>query len=299
MEEKARAAVWGGFVADTLALGAHWIYDTERIDREIGRVEQPIAPSTDSFHPTKSRGDFTHYGDQLMVLLESVAAVGSFDLGRFFTAWEVFFGDYNGYFDHATKDTLKNIAEGKTADMAGSSSNDLSGASRVAALSYHCRSDETGFVAAARSQAAMTHADPHVVDAAEFFARVTAAVMGGETPTVAVQAVQTQHFDKEPFAGWVREGLESAGNATREAIKAFGQMCDIGAGFPGVIHLIARYEGRFRDGLVENVMAGGDSAARGILAGSVLGAYEGPVAIPPDWISAMNAQERIRSLIGR
>jgi hypothetical protein len=32
MKQKTRAAVMASFAADSLALGAHWIYDTDRID---------------------------------------------------------------------------------------------------------------------------------------------------------------------------------------------------------------------------------------------------------------------------
>lgn len=298
MEDKARAAVMGGFVADALSLGAHWIYDTDRIDREIGRVEQLLAPPVNSFHPTKGKGDFTHYGDQMLVLLESVAASGGFESTHFMDAWKGFFSDYKGYFDHATKSTLSNIGKGASPGSTGSESSDLSGASRIAALVYRYRNDETGFATAARAQTAMTHNHPHVVDAAEFFARVTVLVLEGQAPMAAVQTVQSRLFDRDPFAGWVRDGLGSVEQDTRETLKRFGQMCDVNAGFPGVMHLIGKYENRFREGLVENVMAGGDSAARGILFGMIIGAHMGFSSIPENWVSELNVSDRIRSLTG-
>jgi ADP-ribosylglycohydrolase len=50
--------------------------------------------------------------------------------------------------------------------------------------------------------------------------------------------------------------------------------------FPGAVHLIVKYQDNPRQGLIENVMAGGDSAARGLIAGMVFGAYAGMDAIP-------------------
>ena len=63
MENAAKAMVLGSFVADSLALGAHWIYDTALIQKELGRVDALRAPRPDSYHPSKKKGEFTHYGD--------------------------------------------------------------------------------------------------------------------------------------------------------------------------------------------------------------------------------------------
>ena len=69
MEKNAQAVVLASFIGDSLALGAHWIYDTSRIEKDYGRVETFLKPSQDSYHPTKERGEFTHYGDQAFILL--------------------------------------------------------------------------------------------------------------------------------------------------------------------------------------------------------------------------------------
>jgi ADP-ribosylglycohydrolase len=298
MNKKAQAAVLGGFVADSMALGAHWIYDTNRIDREIGRVDRPMAPPAGSFHSTKNTGQFTHYGDQMLVLLASLDEAKGFDLNGFNRNWQALFDSYDGYVDHATKETLRRLRDGIPADQAGSTSSDLSGASRVAAMVYHCGSDVIGFSNAARTQAAMTHNHPLVLESAAFFAEVVSGVLQGQGPTDAIRTVWREGFDREPFSDWVGRGLQSAEGNTRQAIRSFGQGCDAEAAFPGVVHLVAKYEDRFPEGLVENTMAGGDSSARGILFGAIVCAHLGMSAIPDHWLSALEAKERIRSLIG-
>jgi ADP-ribosylglycohydrolase len=50
----------------------------------------------------------------------------------------------------------------------------------------------------------------------------------------------------------------------------------------------------YKQAMVENVMAGGDSSARGILAGMILGAAHGMTAIPETWVAGMTAGQRIR-----
>jgi ADP-ribosylglycohydrolase len=46
-----------------------------------------------------------------------------------------------------------------------------------------------------------------------------------------------------------------------------------------------------------NVMAGGDSAGRGLLAGMVLGAWGGHSAIPERWLSDLAAADEINRLL--
>ena len=92
-------------------------------------------------------------------------------------------------------------------------------------------------------------------------------------------------------------GLESKDRDTRETIAEFGQMCSVEAGLPGAIHLIARHADDFKMAMVENVMAGGDSSARGMLAGMILGAANGMTAIPDEWVAGLSASERIQSFL--
>ena len=89
MTTATKAMVLASFAADSLALGAHWIYDTAEIRRKFGRVEGLIAPECRFLSPGQgSGGDFTHYGDQALVLLESVAANGTFSQEDFARAWQ-------------------------------------------------------------------------------------------------------------------------------------------------------------------------------------------------------------------
>lgn len=57
----------------------------------------------------KKAGDFTHYGDQTLLLLETLARDGGFDPRRFESRWQHFFDSYKGYFDKATKATFNSL----------------------------------------------------------------------------------------------------------------------------------------------------------------------------------------------
>jgi ADP-ribosylglycohydrolase len=297
MKNSATSMVLMSFIADALSLGVHWIYNTNVIDKKWGRIEGYIKPERPTYHPTKDPGDFTHYGDQTLVLLESISKQSGFDLDDFTRRWLQFFNHYDGYFDSATKATLENINAQKDSVSPGSASDELAGAGRIAPLVYIYRNDQEKLVAGARAQTAFTHNNDRVIDAAEYFARVTHGVLEGEPPTAALKRVMEEGFDREPYSQWIEKGLRSAAEDTRATIKEFGQMCEVDAAFPCVVHLISKYEDNVKAAMVENAMAGGDSAGRGLITGAVLGAYPGAGAVPNSWLSELKAYDRIVGLL--
>jgi len=299
MEGKARAMVLASLTADSFALGPHWIYDTKAIEGKFGRVQHLLKPEKNSYHGTKDLGEFTHYGDQAMVLLESIAACSGFDLDHFARSWRALFVTYNGYFDKATKGTLENFSDGNAPNNSGSASSDLAGAARIAPLVYRYRDNQEELLIHARAQTVMTHNNPMVVASADFFARVTYKVLQGNDPSSAMTETTKESFAGTPFAAWVTKGLESVGASSRKAIAEFGQSCDTRGAFPAVVHLIAKNENDLKEALIENVMAGGDSAARGMVVGMILGAHLGPGAIPGEWLSALKQHGHILQVLDR
>ena len=297
MQDKSKAMVLSSFAADALALGVHWIYNTRVIDKKFGRVENYIKPERPTYHPTKDRGEFTHYGDQTLILLESVAACDGFELSDFSDRWQALFKSYDGYVDGATKGTLDNLASGKPPEESGSASDDLAGAARIASLVYVYRNDLQTLTASARSQTAFTHNNTDVIESAVFFATVAHQVLSGVTPLAAIEQTRRGTLPSDAFAEWIEMGLASAQQKSRQAILDFGQMCEIPAALPGVIHLIAKYENDLKTALIENAMAGGDSAGRGLLVGLVLGAHLGMQAIPAEWLSGMSAHQSIVQML--
>ncbi len=292
------AMVMASFLGDSLSLGAHWIYSTTDIAERIGRVDRLLAPQPDSFHASKKAGEFTHYGDQTLVLLRVLAETGGFDLQAFSRSWQAFFADSKGYFDGATKNTLAGYRKGLGPEEAGSSSNDLAGAGRIAPLVFLLQDREEDLVAAARAQTRMTHQDPVVVDSAEFFARTTLLVLQGQSPVAALKQAADRKYAHLQARDWLDRGLQSAGQDTVPAIAGFGKTCHVPHAFPGTVQIIARHEQDLKEGLVQNVMAGGDSAARGLLVGMVLGAHHGMEAIPREWLTELKAGQEIESLLG-
>lgn len=297
MTTQAQAMVLASFAADSLALGAHWIYDTDEIDRRIGRVDALRKPLPDSYHAGKECGEFTHYGDQALVLLESLATTGEFSLPAFAASWRALFTGYRGYIDKATTATLENMDRNLPPDQCGSRSSDLGGAARIAPLVYWYEHDRERLLATVRQQTAMTHNNPATLAGAAFIAKTAWEVLHGTDPIAAMENALEEGVADIDLDIRIRGGLDSAGKDTRTVIKKFGQMCGIAAALPGAIHLIVTYGNDLQTALIENVMAGGDSAARGLVAGTILGAHLGESAIPETWRTGMTQAGRIAALL--
>ena len=296
MKQKVKDAVMASFIADALSLGVHWVYDAAAIKDRYGRLETMVAPELAPYHSAKEKGRFTHYGDQALVLLESVVAAKGFDLNHFSTAWQALFKDYTGYVDGATQETLKNIEADASVNPSGSVSTDLGGAARIAPLALFYHTDAEAFERSASAQTAMTHNQKIVIDIARYFAWVAYRVFDGDNPVPALEASVDNIPDAPRVQQMVTAGIESRDQDTGGAIGRFGQMCAAENALPSVIHLIAKYEDNLKDALVENIMAGGDSSARGMLAGFIIGAYQGLDRIPGSWLDDLQAGERIAEL---
>ena len=293
MDRRAETMVWASLAADSLALGVHWIYDTDVLKKDFGQVDALLKPRPDSFHPTKNKGEFTHYGDQTMVLLESMAAHPQFDLEDFSTRWRNLFSDYQGYLDKATKMTIEGYAQGKGPEEAGSFSDDFSAVSRLGPVVFFLKEDHDRLIKAAVEQARMTHNSSDVLEAAEFFAGVLNRILKGASPRKAIEDTPVGFRSAE----WVRQGLESVGSDSVEVIRGFGQNCRTQSAFPGIVHLAVKYENDLKKALNAAMTAGGDNAARGMMIGLLLGAHLGPEALPAEWREGLKAGPRIKSLL--
>lgn len=289
-------------IADALALGAHWIYSQREIAVKFGRVTGYEAPAT-SYHPGKQAGDFTHYGDQTMVLLRSLAAHDGFDFAEFARDWRGFWEDPTtaAYRDGATKSTLDNLRAGRPPERAASSSNDIAGAARVAPLFLLKWESTDALLAAARAQTAFTHGDPAVVEAAEFFARVTLAVQAGTAIPAALHSVAALPHWKDIPSDWFAAASHSSASAESDAkaAKTHGLTCHIPEAFPAICHLLLRHPDDVVTALTVNVEAGGDSAARGMIMGMIYGARLNAAPLPAHWVSGLRARDEIEQLTHR
>jgi len=267
--EKLAGALWGSLCADAYALGAHWVYDVKEIENSNLNLDGFNNPLT-TYHSSKRAGDFTHYGDQTLWLLESISNEKKFDAIKYAKLWRDNMKEYNGYIDGASKATIEGLDKDLSVDICGSSSRDLSAAGRVAPLIYFYENDKEALFKAIKLQTNFTHRNESVEESALFFAELTLAMIDGVDLNSAITSLSKNY--STTLQKWVEQAKLSILLPTATAIANFGQSCSVNVGFLGVIHLLIKYQNDYKKALKENVLSGGDSAARGMIVGMVLGA---------------------------
>ena len=299
VRERYAGLLHGALVADSLTLPAHWIYDQAEIERRFGRITELQDAPADGYHSGKQRGAQTHYGDQALVLMESLEACGgNLVMDDFARRWRSFWDQSKSYRDHATKETLAHLQEGRGLTRAGSDSTELGGASRIAPLLLALRNeDQPTIIAAVRAQTALTHATPVVLDAAEFITRTVFLLLKGVSTASALHMAAALPYRVLPAELWLRQVEDLHDLPTAEAVAKLGLSCAMEKALPAVFAILLRHGDNLETALIENVMAGGDSAARGLVLGTILGAAYGRRSVPERWIAALQAGARVEAYL--
>jgi len=114
--------VLGALTADAASLGTHWIYDQQRIYDLTPVSPEFHSPNKTDYegvlsyfaHDRKRVGDLSHYGEQTLLLLRAlINNKGLYNKAQYQDLFAQHFGyggDYIGYIDRPTRDTLDNLA---------------------------------------------------------------------------------------------------------------------------------------------------------------------------------------------
>lgn len=292
MKNRLQAALWGAFYGDAYALGAHWLYDTHQISKSEFDTKRFNDPLTD-YHKGKTAGDFTHYGDQMLWLLETIAKEKEFSVHHFSRTWKKKMSSYKGYVDGASTHTLGALDDGKSSLVCGSNSRDMSVIGRMMPLIYAYHNDMDKMMEYVKLHTIFTHMTKELVESAAYFNELIMAVSMGAEIGRAIEEIALAY--SENIQKWVQEGVAKAESESIEAIKALGQSCSVEGGFAAVIYLLVRFSD-FQEAMEANALAGGDSAARGMIVGAVLGAYGGMEVLPFNY-NAMKDADAIAKYI--
>ena len=301
LQDRIRGAIWGQFVGDAAALGAHWIYDLDELSARypagIGGFEEPVKGH---YHEGKRSGDQTHYGDAGLLLLDSVAASGRFDEIYFGTAFAHFFGSpaCRSYRDHATRETLANLIANPGDFQNGAIDDELATVSRLApVVAVHLDSDDAAFFdAIARcTRFAQNHSVALAVNRAHgSFLR---SLIRGEPFAAAYESTRKSaeiDCDTSDF-------FEAAATMQKADVTAatshFGQGCSLAEGFPSALHCALRHQDDLKAAIRATVRAGGDSAGRAAMIGAWLGAALGIEAIPREWRDKLRQRAKIDAAV--
>ncbi len=271
-----KGLIYGAFIGDAIALGPHWIYDTSKIQQHFAPISGYTDPRHTNFHPNKSAGDFTHYGDQALLLLKSIAKHKDFHIDAFKKEWITLMTNSDIYVDAASKESLKRLQDSNR----GSDSDELGGFARSAPLFALEDIQEEDIL----DQIRLTHTDPQLLTIARYLIRVLKDVLHGAS----IETSLLSHKDIDPFIAQSYNEARIRPDNIVERIKAIGQNCHSPFALPAVL-TIALNEETLESALIQNTYAGGDSAARGMVLGMLYGARDGYHELPKDWVHGLNS----------
>jgi len=288
-EERKRAMLLGSFLGDAFVLGAHWIYNVKVIETKFGDYTAPQEPLPGSWHQGKHLGDYTHYGDQALLLNEYLKDKhGAYSDDGFREVWRQYMTGYRGYMDKASRESLAVFEKG---DPTGSHSDELGGAARLAPVLYWVEDPWTALEAAV-SQSALTHNSEASLLATELFTRMTLRCLEDpstelpEALRASMGAMKQAGRDTTLLDAYLKKAKAALGMSAADIAVALGQSCHAEHAIP-VIMTILLSESEYRPAQQLNVHIGGDSATRGMIIGAVLGARNGMDDLPTEWLETV------------
>jgi ADP-ribosylglycohydrolase len=310
--DRCRGTIWGQFVGDAVCLGAHWIYDLKELgDKFPGGVTGFETPAAGHYHAGKQSGDFTHYGDAALLMLQSVAQLGHFSPQDFGARFVALFSspEYRGYRDHATKGTLENyhpfaaqFPDNPYHFQGGADDDQPATATRLAPVVVaHFRDEDLPRVVQSATQVCQSNSRAIVY--MKCHALILKSLLSGSALEDAFKAGAAAVATEPEYGREISAAIEAVfsqlGREVREATLGFGQSCPLKSSFPAALHAALKFQDDPRHAMLESANAGGDNAARCALIGSWLGALHGVDGIPSKWRAKLNAADEIERCVER
>lgn len=244
-----------------------------------------------------------------MVLLRSlVANAGKYDKTHYENLFCEHFGyggQYVGYIDHPTKDTLNNITVAtvsgvKTTNSAheyhGADDQQLPALAKLPPLIAVYQGNKQ-LKEVVESAVRVTNNNDLAVEFGLAAATLIEAVIAGDSPEKAIAQLSLTTNTE------IKELIQQASSYSQEdnlsVTSKFGTACKLVYGFPSTIHNILTADS-YTAAIRKNIYAGGDSCGRAILLGSVLGAWYGvggENGVPIEWIEKLTQREEVEYLI--
>lgn len=278
-EKKIEALHVATLAADSYCLGAHWVYDANELKNLPIDWEELNAPSV-AWHEGKVKGDFTHYGDQIHILNEYLKPKKHFNIQDYMAYWRNEMKTFKGYRDGAIKETIVNIDKNLPVPC-GSNSGDMSILGRIVPLLRVSYSKEE-FIENTKLLAQATHNNNDVLEAMHFFSVLLLEVLEGKSIQECILSLKEKYSAN--IQKYIQQGIESKEQDTFATIASFGSACPTEFSFPSTIHILFKYDD-YKEALIQNAKAGGDSSARAMVIAYLMVAQNSLDIVPQNWLS--------------
>ena len=308
LEDRCAGMISGAYIADALAMPAHWYYDRTALREDYGVIRSYLPPKhphpdsilwRSSYTPLNERGDILreqaqywgqpgmHYhpflrpGEntlnlQLVRLLdESLTAKGGYYLDDYLKRYIDFMltpGRHRDtYAEEYHRHFFTRLARGSKPQRCGGTDVHIGGLASVGLLSARLGKDAS---AAMQEHVGFSHGDPDVLDAAKTLTRMLFDLLLGEPLRETILHHGGRWFSERKAATWSKDpDLVVIGRHVSPA-------CYIRESFPASLYLAWKYADDFEAAVVANTMVGGDNCHRGAVIGALVGAACGHERLP-------------------
>lgn len=306
-KQRAVAAVVGGLVADAATMGLHWIYDADKLRALVADAAPEFhAPPSCPFYEYAS-GALSPYGDEVLPLLEFVAATGAFEPSAYADASYRAAKHYQGYLNGAFRELVKKGDAGERYPHLATEDKDLHGAIKTPVLVAKCLGsggDAATLVATTTAATQVHQIGQDATDAAVASALLLHAVVEGAPIASAVQALTTSDHLGASTRARVQDVLDAVERRTfpdaTAAIDRFGKACPLPGSLQGALYVLLTTSG-YTAAVRANLVAGGDNCSRAILVGACAAAsaiQDASAAdpVPADWKAKTTQYAHIETL---
>ncbi|MDF1666918.1 MAG: ADP-ribosylglycohydrolase family protein, partial [Planctomycetota bacterium] len=142
-KDSIKGAFFGAIVGDALCLGSHYEYDAQKIHEAYGKkpIEKFMSPGEHmggethgigwgqrNYHPGKSAGGTTDYGDYNILILEHLATIADpardFDVAAVLPHWmDRLANSWGSWICTMTRETFSQVKQGTPVRFLGGASN--------------------------------------------------------------------------------------------------------------------------------------------------------------------------------
>jgi len=312
LDRNARA-ILGALVADAASLGLHWLYDGERL-ADIALRGEPVFLAPDrahyegakgSFvHAARKAGDFSAYGECCALMLRQLAeADGRFQRVTYQSMYRRHFGPggaYVGYIDKPTRGTLIRLMpheDSSTYPQPSGVDDDqlpaLACVPPVVVAAFRCGREDASLWDELEHVVRVTNNNERAVDAGRAAGLLLVELLRGKKPLDAIAAAASRA--EGDLAARMHEAVKGDRLDAVSAAARFGAACHVEQGLPVICHILA-HAGSYREAVIANIMAGGDSCGRSIVLGAAMGIRD---SVPLGWMARMNRLSETLDLIDR
>jgi len=234
------------------------------------------------------------YGRQMLWLTEYIVQSKVYDPFAFGDIWKQKMSQENGHLDKASSDTLANLKSGRTYLGAGSGSHDLSVVGRHAPIMYALKGMDE-MLESVKFHTCLTHMSKEAIDTSKYIAEVTLAMIYNlDVPNTLHE--RAKFYGKE-VESEVEKGFKLKDEPLKVVLKELGTGSDIEGGLALTIYFLLNHHENFSTLMQENLKAGGDATARGMVMGMIVGARYGFETISPLWIENIAEYSTLQKLI--